>query len=117
MIRFFIFIASVLVASNFAFDAETELVIDNIVENIFMENNRIPGLGVSVVRNGTVLMSKGYGMKNISAGLASDGNTLFAIGSITKVKNKIKNNIHSMIALNISKLIELRSSSCDQNFK
>lgn len=86
--RLFIFIASLL-ASNYAFDDDTEQVIDNLVENFFMENNRIPGLGMSVVRNGTVLMSKGYGMKNISAGLASDGNTLFAIGSITKVKNNV----------------------------
>lgn len=84
---FIILVAGGLVASNFAFDAETELVIDDLVENIFMENNRIPGLGISVVRNGTVLMSKGYGMKNISAGLSADGNTLFAIGSLTKVKN------------------------------
>lgn len=78
-----IVIAIHLVALTFAFDVETERLIDDFVEN-FMRNHQIPGLGLSVVRNGTVLMSKGYGMRNISAGLASDENTLFPIGSITK---------------------------------
>lgn len=82
---FSILIPSLWIASNLAFDVGTEIDIDNLVENLFMRNNRIPGLGVSVVRNGTVLMSKGYGMKNIAAGLPSDENTLFAIGSLTKV--------------------------------
>lgn len=83
---FFISIASLLLASNCAFDTETELAIDNMVENVFMRNNRVPGLGMAVVRNGTVLMAKGYGMKNITADLAFDPNTLFGIGSITKVQ-------------------------------
>lgn len=82
---FFVLIASILLSSNYAFDAATELAIDDLVENSFMRNNHIPGVGVSIVRNGTVLMSKGYGMKNIAANLAADGNTLFAIGSISKV--------------------------------
>lgn len=83
---FIISIASLLLASNIAFDAETELAIDHLVENVFMRNNRVPGLGMAVVRNGTVLMSKGYGMKNITADRAFDANTLFGIGSITKVQ-------------------------------
>lgn len=83
---FFISIGNILLASNFAFDAETELAIDDMVENVFMRNNRVPGLGMAVVRNGTVLMAKGYGMKNISADLAFDANTLLGIGSITKVQ-------------------------------
>ncbi|KAG4068093.1 hypothetical protein HA402_001518 [Bradysia odoriphaga] len=80
----FFLIAIQLVASSFAFDAETERIIDNFVENVFMRSNQIPGVGLSVIRNGTVLMSKGYGMRNITANRASDGNTLFSIGSITK---------------------------------
>lgn len=80
-----ILIAGLCIASDAAFDAETELLIDHLVEDVFMANNRIPGVGLSVVQNGTVLMSKGYGMRNISAGLESNENTLFAIGSITKV--------------------------------
>lgn len=84
---FFILIASLLPVLNYcAFDAETELAIDDFVENIFMKNNSIPGLSVSIVQNGTVLMSKGYGMKNIAANLKADGDTLYCIGSITKVK-------------------------------
>lgn len=86
-LSFSISIANLLLASNFAFDAETELAIDNMVENVFMRNNRVPGLGMAVVQNGTVLMAKGYGMKNITADLAFDANTLFGIGSITKVQN------------------------------
>ena len=72
-------------ASSSGFDAERQELVDYIVEDLFMATHRIPGAGVSVVRNGTVLMSKGYGMRNISAGLASDGDTLFSIGSISKV--------------------------------
>ncbi len=85
---FFILIVSLFFASNSAFDAERQQFIDYLVEDLFMTNNRIPGVGISVVQNGTVLMSRGYGMKNIAAGLPSDENTLFAIGSITKVKKK-----------------------------
>lgn len=80
-------IAIQLFASHFAFDLETERIIDNFVENAFMRNNRIPGVGLSVIRNGTVLMSKGYGMRNITTGHAANENTLFAIGSITKVSD------------------------------
>lgn len=86
---FFILTASLLLALNYAFDAETEYFIDILMEEIFMKENRIPGVGLAVVQNGTVLMSKGYGMKNITSGLAADANTLFAIGSISKVKKKI----------------------------
>lgn len=73
------------VESNFTFDVETERIIDDYVENVFMRNSQIPGLGLSIVRNGTVLMSKGYGFRNISAGQESDGNTLFSIASNSKV--------------------------------
>lgn len=82
---FFYIIVSLSVASSSAFDAERQQLVDYIVEDLFMATHRIPGASVSVVRNGTVLMSKGYGMRNISAGLPSDGNTLFSIGSISKV--------------------------------
>lgn len=71
-----------------AFDAERQQLIDYIVEDLFMATHQIPGVGVSVVQNGTVLMSKGYGMRNISAGQAADGDTLFSIGSISKVREK-----------------------------
>lgn len=77
--------ASLLLAFSCGFNTETELEIDNLIENIFMRNNRYPGLGLAVVGNEEVLMSRGYGMRNISAGLASNENTLFAIGSISKV--------------------------------
>ncbi|XP_037047961.1 uncharacterized protein LOC119082550 [Bradysia coprophila] len=81
---FFCLIVSLFVTSNSAFDADRQQLVDYIVEDLFMATHRVPGAGVSVVRNGTVLMSKGYGMRNISARLASDGNTLFSIGSISK---------------------------------
>jgi CubicO group peptidase (beta-lactamase class C family) len=43
-----------------------------------------PGLAVAVVRDGTVVFSKGYGVRELGKPGAVDEHTLFAIGSTTK---------------------------------
>ncbi len=43
-----------------------------------------PGLAVAVVKDGQVLLSKGYGVKNQTSGDAVTNTTLFTIASLTK---------------------------------
>lgn len=45
---------------------------------------RVTGLAVAVVKDGTVVFSKGYGVREIGKPEPVDGRTLFAIGSTTK---------------------------------
>lgn len=44
----------------------------------------VPGLAVSVVHGGEVVLSRGYGVREIGGSGAVDSQTLFAIGSTTK---------------------------------
>lgn len=84
--KFKIFIVlATLILQSYALDERTKMEIDNIIEDFLMPNNRIPGVSLSIVQNGQVEMAKGYGFKNLFTGLETDGSTLFAIGSITKV--------------------------------
>jgi CubicO group peptidase (beta-lactamase class C family) len=45
---------------------------------------QIPGLGISVVKDGRLVFSKGYGVRELGKAGAADAQTLFAIGSTTK---------------------------------
>jgi CubicO group peptidase (beta-lactamase class C family) len=45
---------------------------------------RTPGLAVAVVKDGRVVFSKGYGVREVGKPAAVDEHTLFAIGSTTK---------------------------------
>ncbi len=44
----------------------------------------VPGVAIAVVQDGHVILSKGYGMRNVSKQLPVTPKTLFAIGSATK---------------------------------
>jgi D-alanyl-D-alanine carboxypeptidase len=44
----------------------------------------IPGVQISIVRNGQVVLDQGYGVQNIATSKPVDSNTIFEIGSITK---------------------------------
>ncbi|MGB1276197.1 MAG: serine hydrolase, partial [Nannocystaceae bacterium] len=44
----------------------------------------IPGLALVVVKDGQVLLSRGFGERNVADKQAVDEDTLFAIGSTTK---------------------------------
>jgi len=56
---------------------------DEWVEEVMAEWH-VPGLGVAVVHDGTVVMARGYGYRNFEDRIPADGDTLFAIGSNTK---------------------------------
>src|SRR5439155_15209136 len=45
----------------------------------------LPGLSVVIVKDGNVVLMKGYGVRDVSSGKAVDENTLFMIASNTKL--------------------------------
>src|SRR5688572_27532554 len=45
---------------------------------------QVPGLAVSVVKDGRVVFAKGYGVRELGKQAPADAQTLFAIGSTTK---------------------------------
>lgn len=49
-----------------------------------MKSWNVPGVAVAVVKDGQVVLVKGYGLRNIRTNLPVTGDTLFAIGSSTK---------------------------------
>lgn len=63
---------------------EVKLRINNIVECEMLEK-LIPGISISVVRNGKMLYRQGYGKADIGAGTDVRPDTKFALGSVTKV--------------------------------
>lgn len=49
-----------------------------------MKDWKVPGLAIAVVQDGKVILSKGYGLRDVKNNLPVTPSTLFAIGSITK---------------------------------
>jgi CubicO group peptidase (beta-lactamase class C family) len=49
-----------------------------------MKQWNVPGLAIAVIRDGKVLLAKGYGTRDIESGAPVTPSTLFAIGSISK---------------------------------
>lgn len=58
--------------------------IDAFVEDV-MQAFEVPGLALAVVKNGKVLVAKGYGVRRLGASEPVDARTLFGIASNTKV--------------------------------
>ena len=52
--------------------------------NRMLEEWKVPGVGIAIVKGDEVILAKGYGMRDREAGLPVDENTLFAIGSSSK---------------------------------
>jgi CubicO group peptidase (beta-lactamase class C family) len=57
--------------------------LDQYIEKVLKTFN-VPGVSVSIVKDGQVLMSKGYGVKKMGTNEKVDENTLFLIASNTK---------------------------------
>lgn len=49
-----------------------------------MEDWEIPGLSIAIIKNGKVVLMKGYGVRELGSDSRVDENTLFMIGSNTK---------------------------------
>ncbi len=56
---------------------------DRIIRPV-MQNKQLPGLVLGVVKNGHVLVEKGYGVKSFESDATPDENTVFFIGSLSK---------------------------------
>jgi CubicO group peptidase (beta-lactamase class C family) len=57
--------------------------LDKFYEQTQQEWN-VPGMSVAIVRDGKIIFSKGYGVKEVGKSEKPDGNTMFAIASNTK---------------------------------
>ena len=57
--------------------------LDQLIENSLKEW-KVPGVAVSVVKDGELLFSNGYGFRDPEKGLSMDANTLYRIASNTK---------------------------------
>ena len=49
-----------------------------------MKQFKVPGVSVAIVRDGQIILSKGYGYRDVERQLPVTSKTLFAIGSVTK---------------------------------
>jgi len=49
-----------------------------------MQEWKVPGLAISIVKDGKVIYSKGFGFRNVKQGLKVTPKTIFAIGSCSK---------------------------------
>ncbi len=56
---------------------------DELVKEV-MTDWQVPGMGIGIVKDGKVILAKGYGFRDMAKKLPVDKNTLFAIGSCTK---------------------------------
>jgi len=50
-----------------------------------MKTFEVPGLALAVVKDGTVVLAKGYGVRRLGSPQAVDPQTLFGIASNTKI--------------------------------
>lgn len=50
----------------------------------YLTKAKVPGCAVAIVRNGDIVLSKGYGLADLKADLPVTSNTVFRIGSVTK---------------------------------
>ncbi|UCF20553.1 MAG: serine hydrolase [Gemmatimonadota bacterium] len=57
--------------------------LDAFISGVVTESG-LPGLAIAVVKDGEVILSKGYGYRDLDGQLPVTSSTLFAIGSITK---------------------------------
>ncbi|GAY25068.1 hypothetical protein ATG_02710 [Desulfurococcaceae archaeon AG1] len=49
-----------------------------------MSRNKVPGLSIAVVKNGSIIYSRGFGFRDYERGLPALPSTVYGIGSITK---------------------------------
>lgn len=78
---FFSFIC--LICSYLSFAQITESELDELVEKTRTTFN-VPGIAVAIIKDGKVILSKGYGVTNSNTNQKVDGNTLFGIASNSK---------------------------------
>lgn len=78
-----LFTAISLITFAISFSQITESKLDDVVSRA-MKTFNVPGIAVAIVKDGKVVISKGYGVTDISTQQKVDGNTLFGIASNSK---------------------------------
>jgi CubicO group peptidase (beta-lactamase class C family) len=73
----------ILLITCFSFAQINEKQVDELVENTLKSFN-VPGISVAIVKDGKVILAKGYGVKSIITKEKVDANTLFGIASNSK---------------------------------
>src|SRR5437016_2481090 len=63
--------------------AQTEADVDAVVQKM-IDAKAILAAGVAVVRDGKIVLAKGYGKADTETGMPANGNTAFQIASVTK---------------------------------
>lgn len=76
-------VLSVLLIAATSFAQISEQQVDDIVART-MKTFEVPGMAVGIVKDGKVVLAKGYGVNNINTGQKTDANTLFGIASNSK---------------------------------
>ncbi|WP_395077696.1 serine hydrolase domain-containing protein, partial [Flavobacterium sp.] len=79
----YILLSLLIFCTSLSFAQISEKQIDELVEKTLTTFN-VPGIAVSVVKDGKVIHSKGYGVKSIISNQKVDENTLFGIASNSK---------------------------------
>lgn len=75
---------TLLIVTNLSLKAQIkESKLDDVVERT-MKTFNVPGIAVAIIKDGKVVLSKGYGVTNINTQQKVDGNTLFGIASNSK---------------------------------
>ncbi|MEW6456679.1 MAG: serine hydrolase [Acidobacteriota bacterium] len=52
--------------------------------NVTMKEWKVPGLAIAIIKDGEIILSEGFGLRDVKKGLKVTPQTLFAIGSCTK---------------------------------
>ena len=81
--RHYFFSITCLICSSLSFAQITESQLDQLVEKTQATFN-VPGIAVAIIKDGKIVISKGYGVTNINTKQKVDGNTLFGIASNSK---------------------------------
>ncbi len=79
----FLFNTIAFFATSFAIAQISESQLDLLVEKTLTTFN-VPGIAVAIVKDGKIVISKGYGVKSIISNEKVDSNTLFGIASNSK---------------------------------
>ncbi|MDR6843786.1 serine hydrolase [Flavobacterium granuli] len=83
MKKFSISLLALLTFSFHSFAQITEKEVDNLVNRTLTAFN-VPGIAVAIVKDGKVVLAKGYGVKSILTNEKVDANTLYGIASNSK---------------------------------
>lgn len=70
-------------APLFAQDAVVTAKVDELVK-VEMQKSRVPGLSLAVVKDGKIVLAKGYGLANVELQVAVKPETIFQSGSVGK---------------------------------